>query len=262
MEATLPLTGPVAAKCLTAVLRPRDRAHQLTSHSFSKTPRRWPITISPRVAPASEFAPDQRNAGFRRQHVDSREFHDLRNRAARGHADSAPRRPVDYNAACGGTGGTETRCDLAQQIVRGAVVGLSSVAEAACNRTERHVAPSGMSPMACSRLKKPSTLDVEYQVEFSGVLVWTENGFAQYRQHAAARRCDRCALAHLVDDLGDCLRIGEVDAEIVWRAAGRTRRRRWRFGQLVPSPNARVPFRREREWPVRRASGCARTGRA
>ena len=28
-------------------------------------------------------------------------------------------------------------------------------------------------------------------------------------------------LAHLVDDFGDCLRIREVDAEIMWRAASR-----------------------------------------
>ena len=95
-----------------------------------------------------QFAADQRNTGFRRQHVDAGQFHHLGNGAARSHADAAPSRPIDGDAAGGRPGGAEARGDLAQQVIGGAVVGLSSVAEAAGNgaerhcRTQRHVADS------------------------------------------------------------------------------------------------------------------------
>ena len=74
--------------------------------------------------------------------------------------------------------------------------------------------------MAVQKVEPAITLDVEDQVEFTLVLVGQEvtaldSGGVQQHIDAAA------TLAHLVDDAGHAVRIGEVDAEVVRRAACR-----------------------------------------
>ena len=53
-------------------------------------------------ASSGQFAANHGTAGFGRQHVDACQFHHLGDGAARGHADAAPRRPVDDDAARAG----------------------------------------------------------------------------------------------------------------------------------------------------------------
>ena len=74
--------------------------------------------------------------------------------------------------------------------------------------------------MAVQKIEPAVTLDVEDQVEFTLVLVGQEvTAFnaGGVQQHIDAT----AALAHLVDDAGHAIRIGEVDAEVIRRASRR-----------------------------------------
>ena len=73
--------------------------------------------------------------------------------------------------------------------------------------------------MACSRLNQPSALTSKTRSNSRWILVGQEVAALDaggVQQHVDAP----AALADLVDDLGDRVRIGEVDAEVVRRAAG------------------------------------------
>ena len=166
-----------------------------------------------------QFAADQRNACLGRQHVDAGQFHHLGDGAAGGHADAAPCGPVDDDAACVGTSGAEARGDLAQQIVGGAVVGLSAIAEASGNRTERHRRAERHVADGMQQIEPAVALHVEDQIEFTRVLVREEVAAlsaGSVQQHIDAP----AALAHLLDDFGDSVCIRQVDAEVVCRASG------------------------------------------
>src|SRR5664280_1818086 len=81
-------------------------------------------------APAHQFPPYPWNTYLRRQHVDPRHLHHLRDRPPGGHADPAPGCPVNGDAARAGPGGAETRGELAKKVIGRAVVRLTAVAEA------------------------------------------------------------------------------------------------------------------------------------
>src|SRR5579871_2967618 len=71
------------------------------------------------------------------------------------------------------------------------------------------------------QIKESVTLDVEHQVKFSRMLIW--QGVASLDTSSMQQHIDAAAvLTHLVDDLGDCFRIRQVDTGIMWRAARRT----------------------------------------
>ena len=198
---------PERAAVLQKLLERWYRARQWHPIPFSRAPRRWPITISPRVPPAVSSRRISGMPASGGQHVDARHFHHLGDGAARGHADAAPRRPVDDDAARCRTGGAEARCDLAQQIVGRAVVRLSGDCRSGpAIELNATVAPSGMSPMACSRLNQPSLLTSKTRsnsrASLSGrKMAALDAGGVQQHVDASA------ALAHLLDHLRHGVRI-------------------------------------------------------
>src|ERR1017187_6316643 len=64
------------------------------------------------------------------------------------------------------------------------------------------------------------TLDVEDQVEFLWVFVWQE--VTAFNSGSVQQYIDStAALAHLLDDFGNAVRVREVDAEVIRRASCR-----------------------------------------
>ncbi len=121
-----------------------------------------------------QFAANPGNTRFGRQHIDARQFHHLGDGAARCHADTAPRRPVDDDAARTRPGRAEARRDLAQQIVGRAVVRLSSVTEASGNRAKRYRRSQRHVADRAQQIEPTVALHVEHQIEFARLLVRQE----------------------------------------------------------------------------------------
>ena len=150
---------------------------------------------------------------------------------------------------------------LAKQIVGGAVVGLAAVAEAAGNRAERHRRAQRHVADGVQQIEPAVRLDVEDQVELALVFVGQEvaalqSGGVQQHVDAAA------ALAHLLDDLGDAVRVREVDAEVVRRPACGAHRVDCASAPPAPVPELPALSPPAPAWPARRAPECAQTDRA
>src|SRR6266508_1539598 len=85
-----------------------------TSPPWTPIPTTWPI-IGPVVAVskhAGSLPPDRWDAHLRRQHLDPRQLHHLRDRATRGHTDARPGSPVDDDGAGVRPGGAHGRRQL------------------------------------------------------------------------------------------------------------------------------------------------------
>ena len=70
-----------------------------------------------------------------------------------------------------GTGAAQAAQHLALQVVGGAVVGLSDVAEATGHRAECHDGAQRERAGGMQHVEQPVTLDPEHEVELAGLLV-------------------------------------------------------------------------------------------
>ena len=136
-------------------------------------------------AGGGDLAPHDRNADLRRQHLDARHRHHLRDRAAARHPDAGPRRPVDGDPPRLRSCGAEARHGLAQQVVGRAVVGLATVPEASGDRAEDDRGRAPASPKPCRRLNHPSLLTSKTRSYSCSVLsssVWLISSPAVWRR--------------------------------------------------------------------------------
>ena len=118
-----------------------------------------------------QLAADQRHARVRRQHIDSGHFHYFWDRAASRHADAAPCRPVNRDAARGWACGAEARDYFAEKIVAGAVVGLPGIAETSGNGTEGQGGCKWHVTDRVQQVEEAVRFHIEDQIEFGGVLL-------------------------------------------------------------------------------------------
>ena len=127
-------------------------------------------------AAGGDLPADDRDPDRRRQHVDAGQRHHLRDRAAAGHADARPGRPVDGDPTCLGPRRAERRHALAEQVVGRAVVGLAAVAETAGDRAEHQRRPDRHVTEGVEEVEPAVRLDVEDQIELGRRLVGQASG--------------------------------------------------------------------------------------
>ena len=164
-----------------------------------------------------ELAADDGYATLGRQHVDSRQVHHLGDGAPRGHADPPPGRPVENQTLGLRTSGTQTRSQLAQQVVGGTVIGLTGVAKATGDGAEGHGRTQGHLADGPHQVEPAVALDVEDQIELARLLV---------RQHVADLQTSgmeedvdaAMLLAHLGDRTRDRLCVQEIHTDVSGRA--------------------------------------------
>ena len=118
-----------------------------------------------------QLASDPGDAGLGRQHLHAGHLHDLRDRTAGRHADAAPRRPVEREPTGGGPGPTEAAHDLAEQVVRRRVVGLSLVAEPSGHRREHDRSADRQVVRGVEQVEPAVALHVEDEVVLARLLV-------------------------------------------------------------------------------------------
>ena len=104
---------------------------------------------------------------------------------------------------------------LAQEVVRGAVVGLSRVAEPAGDRAERHRRTERHVAERESRSNQPSPSRRRRGRTPAGSLSRKEPADLESGRRATGRRCVRSSRATCVDDAGDRRGVAQVDAVVV-----------------------------------------------
>src|SRR5579871_687117 len=166
-----------------------------------------------------EFAANQWDPGFGRQHVYTSGRHDFGNRAASRHPYDVPCGPVDRNRARSWESRSETRSDLAQQIVGGTVIGLSGITEAPGNGTESDCSQEWHIADRMQQVEESVGFDVEHEIEFTWLFFCqrataVEPGAMEQDIDAPA------SLADLRNDLGHGFGVGEINREVMGGTPG------------------------------------------
>ncbi len=153
-----------------------------------------------------QLVANERHADARVEHVDAGLGHDRRDRAAACHSDLVPGRPVDCDAARCWTRRAEIRRHLAKEVVRGAVVGLSGVAETSGDRAERDRGTKRQVADCVQQGEPAVALHVEDEVVFCRALV--AEPLADLESAGVQQHVDVSVVgADGVDSLGDCIGI-------------------------------------------------------
>ena len=120
-----------------------------------------------------DLATHHGHSGLRVEHVDPGTAHHLGDAAPCGHADLAPRAPVDGDRLGRWVGGPHGRGHLAHQVVRRAIVSLPGVAKAPGDRGKDHAGAQRAVEGAggLEQIKEAIGLDVKDQVELARLLI-------------------------------------------------------------------------------------------
>ena len=192
-----------------------------------------------------QLTPDPRHARLGGQHVHPGRRHDLRDRSAGCHPDAAPRGPVDRERAHVGTCAAEAAEQLALQVVGGAVVGLTDVAEPPGHRAERHDGAERHRSDGVQHVEQTVTLDREHEVELARLLVGQR--VADLDPRRMQQDVDAPAdVAYLDEHLLNRVGVGEVDAVVVGCAARILDGADGRERGLQPLEAGQLPFDQHR----------------